>query len=299
MKLIIYSVLIVLTLTSCSSSKNANNRTISKSENSKPLITFSDINAEIEMLSANNDYVKSVNNCYVTEFKNNKFNKFVKENVLISDLNVSNRDQLLKSKKLLDKSEWATYSWFWTDVNSCINDLGQKLNRLPYKLRNVYIERNKIENLLTEELRLRKINVGLYNQTKLYLQIETIEKTDTIFKEYREKSDAEKSANNSLIETDRSKAISTSNERLTNSAIATAICSAFAKGNAAGCAAGALDTDGQSASSNDRRRQRDIDSLKNQQRVDKANQDLKDAERDYEKRRDELMKFKTGNTGLR
>jgi hypothetical protein len=170
---------------------------------------------------------------------------------------------------------------------------------MPYELRKVYIENNKIENLLTEELRLRKINVGLYNQTRLYLQIETNDATEKIFKEYREKSEAEKIANNRLIEIQRPKPISTSSEGVTNSAIATAICSAFTKGNAASCAVGAFESDDQSKSSNDKKLQREIDSIKNQQLIDKANQEFKDRERDYQMRRDELMKFKTGNTGLR
>jgi hypothetical protein len=87
---------------------------------------------------------------------------------------------------------------------------------------------------------------------------------------------------------------STAGDKLGNAGMATAICSVLTGGKAAGCAAGALDSKDSNADKKIREQNQVIENLKRQQSIDKMKQEAKDRDREYDKRREDLNKWRPG-----
>jgi hypothetical protein len=291
-----------LTVGCSSSSKNKKaGGQVSQSSTAPNISTYKQDEYQ-RLLYANNTYLDKRYNCFKKENEKNDFAKFVQSNVLLEPPNQPNKDLLLTSKKLLNSNEWATFSWYWSSINECINNLEPFRNSLPPEMRDVYKNSQNIENALTEELRLRKINVGKYNQVRLLLSQEESRDIQSIFKIYKKEVEIEKLENQLKVNLHSQQKLSNSsstNQNLSNAAFATIICSLATGGKAAGCAAGALDSDSTSQDSQLRKQKAEIEQLKTQQMIEKASQEFKDSEREYQKRKEERDKWKPGQTGLR
>lgn len=85
-----------------------------------------------------------------------------------------------------------------------------------------------------------------------------------------------------------------SSNKASNAAFVTAICSTLSKGKAAECAAGALNSDESELARKLRQQDDEIEALKRQQAIDRSRQRQKDSDRDYDKRREDLMNWKPG-----
>lgn len=85
-----------------------------------------------------------------------------------------------------------------------------------------------------------------------------------------------------------------SSNKTSNAAFVTAICSTLSKGKAAECAAGALNSDESDLARKLRQQDDETEALKRQQAIDRSTQRQKDGDRDYDKRREDLMNWKPG-----
>ena len=93
---------------------------------------------------------------------------------------------------------------------------------------------------------------------------------------------------------DKSASTTSSSNKTSNAAFVTAICSTLSKGKAAECAAGALNSDESDLARKLRQQVDEIEALKRQQATDKNRQRQKNSDRDYDKRREDLMNWKPG-----
>lgn len=298
-----FFILVTLLTAGCSSSSKNKKTTegASKSLATQNISTYKKDEHE-RLVSANNNYTDKRVDCFKKENSSNDFANFVQNNVLLEPVNLPNKDALLTSKKLLNTNEWITFSWYWSSITQCINNLEPFRNSLPPEMRDVYKKSQNIENSLTEELRLRKINVGQYNQLRLLLSQEERRDIQSLFAIYKKEVEIERLENQLRVNLHNQQKLSndsSSSNKASNAAFATIICALATGGKTAGCAAGALDSDSTSQDRQLRKQKAEIEQLKTQQMIDKATQEFKDSEREYQKRKEERDKWRPGLTGLR
>lgn len=249
----------------------------------------------ITVVVANTNYQSSRNECF--RQKNDEFAKFSLANILVENQYSKNRLSLMRSKKLLSPSDWATYSWYYSSVSKCIKDLQSSIKGLPTDIKDIYQTVQNAEDVLVEQLRLRKVSVGLYNEVRYFLSIEEDRDIQNIIRFYKRAAEDEKYAKDtklppSNIQPNPSQPML--DNRLSNAAFATALCSIFTGGKTAGCAAGALDPDESNIDSRLNKQKKQIEDIKLQQLIDKSNREFREIQLDSEKRRSDLNDWRPG-----
>lgn len=259
----------------------------------------------MDLVSQNTRYINARDECYGQE--GGEFNEFVFNNILIKNKSANNKIFLFKSKRLLSKNDWATYSWYFSSVTSCIKGLQATLNRLPSNVKNIYEVVSEAEVRLAEQLRLRQINVGTYNQIHFLLNLEEQEDVNSIIKNYKAKAESESLVNQN-IEIAKDKPLnSKADNNLGNAAFVTLACSLLTRGKTLECASGASDSLDNSITSDAeedvrfrrqqkeiRKQQNEIEELRLQQTLDRMRQQQKELDGDFDKRRDDLNKWRPG-----
>ena len=251
----------------------------------------------IKVVVTNTNYQSSRSECFRYENENNEFAKFAVTNVIVENQYSMNRASLMRSKKLLTLNDSVTYSWYYSSVSKCIKDLQYSLDGLPVDIKNIYQKVQGAEDALVEQLRLRKVNVGTYNEIRYLLGLEEDRDIQSIIRFYKKRAEEEKYVNENQSSS-RDVFLNSSqgevDNRASSVAFATALCSIFTGGKTAGCAVGALDSDESTIDSRLKKQKQQIEDLKLQQLIDKNNREFRELQLDSEKRRNDLNNWRPG-----